>query len=238
MFNKKWFLAITLILLFSIATPVFATITVSDLNLTCSPLNKANDSCFKDSRITVVFKVTDSNVVSASADGNTFNWVLTVYRGMNGEYGKGVGGIAVLTDANLQSYCSSDRLGNDKNFNLGRNCSTIFGPISSLVNGTNGIDLNVSTYTGATWIRSNADDNASVEFNINNALMRSSDQNLLAVVPIALVAAAIVMIVGSLLIIKSGSANIAPMLAGLVGLVVALVVIAIFLALIAGTTGV
>jgi hypothetical protein len=202
---KYWFAIITTIFLVSMASSAFSAITVTDMNVSCDPVTPSNGTCYNGSNITLTFKVIDSNVlppsgdVTSLADGNTANWRLNIYRGSNGDYSKGFNGIAIVTDANIWSYCTNPNIAGwtDNNFNKGHNCSIRMTPIQTIKNGTNGFDVNVATYQGATYVRENADKNNTVTFPVNNALATNQTISLLNILPILL--AGIAMILGLML---------------------------------------
>lgn len=237
--------SILLLLLFAImlCSTAFATITITDINLTCSPTNPANSNCYTDSTITIRYKMTDSNVlppsgdVTSLADGNQSHWKMFVNYGTAGEC-KSTGSITPVQDSNIRAsgVCSTDIYGNDNNFNLGRNCVMVINPIKTLKSGSYCFDLNVATYTAGTAAagKYNADKNANVTMTVDNALVSTTTQNVLNLVPLALVAVAIVIIAGALIAIKAG-ANILPYLPALIAMLIALIVIGVFLTLLAGT---
>lgn len=174
-----------LVLLLTMALIGFAnasTMTVTDVNYRCSPTNQIQgNACYSTSTFTIDFKVTDDN--SATTLQSDWNYQIC--------YDLGAGsadcwaGDSVMIDGNLMTICNSDVLGNDNNFQLGRNCSTTF-TTTALSNGT--WDFNIMTqsnFLGTPGIVSQGSANKTIAVNNQNVTNTTLSVIILLVVALA-----------------------------------------------------
>lgn len=228
--KTKYLFAILAILF--LTTPVLATISIEKTSVTCSPANTnlSTTQCYKESKYYLHYTVTDDNATTLSAPAA---WKAEINYGPIGN--NLTGSTSMLSDSNIAktTVCDVNSTVNDQNaFGEARTCTTILDKITNLQNGTYAFDLNIIATINGTWF--NSDKNATIQFTIDNALVNSSNVSMLNMVPVVLAAIAILMVVVSIVAIKSGAVSILPMVAGLIGMLIALIVIAAFMLTVTG----
>lgn len=105
-----------------LASNAFATVTISDQNLSCT--NTGSDAnCRADSTFTLDWKVTDTNNVTSV--GVDWNYVVC-YNVNTAGTPNCEAGSTNFGSGDLNVLCGDDPVGNDFNFVLGRNCQITF----------------------------------------------------------------------------------------------------------------
>lgn len=123
--QRKYFFSFLILFSLFLASNAFATVTISDINLTCATDSPSDANCYTTSDLVLTWKVTDSNNVSPDANGADWNYSIcyVISNGLSSCYTVGADSNVSLSSGSLRPTCSTDILGNDLNFVLGRNCS-------------------------------------------------------------------------------------------------------------------
>lgn len=239
--NSKYFVLFASIFLVFLASNTFAAVTVSDVNISCSPSAIPDANCYTNSDINISWKVIDTNEEAAR------DWNYQICYVVN------LGQANCLThssvaDGNLQSICGADEFRKDHNFSVGRNCSynINIGGLTNQNAGEYDYNINIAGYIGTEINGSGSNNiNAGVILRLSQKVIQDTGvagaktiEDLASFVPLFLVLFIVVIVIGLFVGHQQGLFSIednVELVIGLIfGIVVAIVVLLLILFLASG----